>query len=766
MSFFKELASNVGYFAKQRFSNNPGPNNQEIEIAQLNYSGVQDPNDRQAIYANWFFSARLGQPRGVDIRKLRDLAKSPWVQMVLTTFKKQIYTIPWEIVNADEEDETDRSKDIKKLTEFFNQINDDKQNVNDINSELITDLGEIDAGVLNYVYSNESYDIGEVPVYDAWGRIETYDIGLVLKPLGRRELVKLKTADGGTILKQVDIHKNLLNFWQYSFKHPRQNPTRFEKEEIEYLIMNKKSYDVYGFSPIQSIQQVLELLIQGTRYNKDLYKNNAIPDIIVSLPKLPGPDLRKLKRRWNRSYKGKPHQVGFVNWAIDKFHKLAGTNRDLEWLEGQKWYFKIAFGVFGVSPTEAGFFENSNKGNDEGQERVTVRNALKPYLQLLEKVHTNRTITEVLQQEDHGLKFKFFPKDHTAEKIEFEQDMKELELGVITINEYRKKKGKDKVEWGDEPLRRPFNPADGFANFGGEPGNPGQPPMPPGKPEDNPGKHPKDDKKKDKSLFKDLEVSEGEEMIEEAEDYSDFLLKTFDYFERKVLAAADKISISKDLNADSVIKSQKEMINKDFGEFMRNMFNAVNTKLFAAQVKKYLKADLLSGMVSAESETGMDIGFSQAYQDKLAKLQNEQLTGYTINGKLWPGIKGVTKDLQFKIIKTVQSSINENKSTKEIKEDIKNVFDGFSDWRANMIGRTETSRILAEGKLLGYKETGMKGEKIWSTAMDNRTSPICKRLNGQKQRLDDPFIDPETKKAFMTPPSHVNCRSTIYFVAD
>jgi len=465
MGYLKSIMQNMGQLSKQITPNTP-MSNDEVSMTGLSYSTQQRPEDREAIYPNWFFSSRLGQPRGVDTRKLRKLAQSPWAQMVIRTFKKQIDTIKWEVVVEDEKDESDHTKDIKLCTEFFKNINDNQQVVNDLNSELVTDIAEIDAGCVNYVYSSDSYDIGDVPVYNAWGEIISTEIGLILKPLGQRTLKKMKAVDGSTMLKQVDIHKNLLNFWQYSFKHPRQNPTRFETGEINYILMTPRSYDVYGFSPMQSIQQVIELLIQGTRYNKDLYTNNAIPDILVSLPKLSKDQLRKLKRSWNNSYKGKPHQMGFINWAIDKLHKLNDNNRDLEWLEGQKWYFKLVFGAYGVSPTEAGFFENSNKSNDEGQARVTVRNALKPYLQKLEQLHTRKTISEILQRDDHGLKFKFFPKDHVLEQIEFDQSMQELDRGVITINEYRKVQGKDDVEWGDDPLKKPFDPAEDFANFG------------------------------------------------------------------------------------------------------------------------------------------------------------------------------------------------------------------------------------------------------------------------------------------------------------
>jgi len=468
MAILNRLFQNFSQLTTKATAPVVGRSNTEVGLTELSYSGMP-PDERQAVYPNWFFSSKLGQPRGVDIRMIRNFAQSPWTQMVLGTFKRQIATIPYEIVPEDEEDDIDYSEKIKIAEDFFNNVNNNNQSVSDINSEVITDIGEIDAGVFNYVYTSDSYVIGDLPVYDSWGRIVNTEPGLVLKPLGQRTLAQIKSVDGGTMLKQVDIYKNLLNYYQYSFKHPKQNPTRFLPEEIGYMIMNSRPYSVYGFSPVQSIQQVLEVLIQGTRYNKDLYKNNAVPDILLSIPKLPKDQLKKLKRTWNNNYKGKPHQVGFINWAIEDMYKLAESNRDLEWLNGQQWYFKIVFGVFGVSPTEAGFFENANKSNDEGQARVTVRNALKPYMHLLENMHTKRTLTEIFQDENHGLKFKFCPKDQVNEQIEFEQNMQEIDHGALTINEYRKAKGKEPVEWGDENPKQSSNPMGDM--FGNQPNN-------------------------------------------------------------------------------------------------------------------------------------------------------------------------------------------------------------------------------------------------------------------------------------------------------
>lgn len=247
----------------------------------------------------------------------------------------------------------------------------------------------------------------------------------------------------------------------------------------------------------------------------------------------------------------------------------------------------------------------------------------------------------------------------------------------------------------------------------------------------------------------------GDDIVEEATDYNDFLSKTFDNFETRVLNSLKKLGIDKGYT------------EKTFGDFLRGLFNSVNTVAFGKKVKQFLRADLVSGMLSAESETGVQIGFTDAYDQKLNKLQAEQIDGYTINGKKWFGIKGVTKQIQSKVTQTVQEGLQSNKSLTEITEDVKNDFSGFSDHRAGLIARTETNKILNEGKLLGYKETGLEGGKTVRVALDNRTSPICRRMHIKYADtpigLDEPFIDSDTLKEFTTPPFHPNCRSSISF---
>jgi len=248
-------------------------------------------------------------------------------------------------------------------------------------------------------------------------------------------------------------------------------------------------------------------------------------------------------------------------------------------------------------------------------------------------------------------------------------------------------------------------------------------------------------------VMRSLDILSGDDIVDHATGYSDFLLKLFDSFEKKVVASVDAIQLS------------KEYLNKTFGEFLKDLFNTVNTVAFGTHIKRYLRMDLLRGLGAAEEELSMDIGYTESFKQKLAQLQQQQLSGYTINGKKWFGIKGVTKELQSDIIQVVQEGIETKKSTNQLKDDIKEKFDKFSDWRANMIARTETNRIINEGKLLGYKESGLEGNKIWITAPfeAGRSSEICQRMKNQVVGLDKEFIDPDTRKSFTSPPAHPNC---------
>lgn len=248
----------------------------------------------------------------------------------------------------------------------------------------------------------------------------------------------------------------------------------------------------------------------------------------------------------------------------------------------------------------------------------------------------------------------------------------------------------------------------------------------------------------------------GDDIVEEAENYSDFLEKFFGKMETKILRAVQKIDT----------KLDKAHVEKTLGEFLRDLFNGVNTVAFAKIIRKYLKQDMIAGLQSAEAELNLDIGFTEKFSDKLNVLSSQQIDGYTINGRKWPGIKGVTKEIQSAVIKVVQEGLNNNLSVKEVTHNVQTVFSTFSESRAARIARTETTRIICDAKQTGYEESQLSGDKVWSSAQPRgcaNCSEICDRLDGQVVPLNQQFFDSVTGVRYDHPPAHPHCKSTFFF---
>ena len=153
-----------------------------------------------------------------------------------------------------------------------------------------------------------------------------------------------------------------------------------------------------------------------------------------------------------------------------------------------------------------------------------------------------------------------------------------------------------------------------------------------------------------------------------------------------------------------------------------------------------------------EAETQMDRNF---VPDSDAM---DYLSDYTFGN-----IKGMNDDIANKLRQELQRGFMEGEGITQIKERVSKVFD-VGENRAEMIARTETTRASSAGKYHAYVKAGVEGKKKWVTHFDNRTSDVCKRLDGQEVDLNEDFIDAKTGWKGMYPPSHVNCRSDWIFV--
>jgi HK97 family phage portal protein len=691
---------------------------------QVNSQSVEVSNIDKAPAVSWFAQSPHGVPRNVNIIELRQYAKSSWVQMVENAICKQISSIDFEIVPTDEEEEVLKyNSEIEEVDYLLRNPNRNKQTFYDVWGQYLRDVLELDAGVI-------------------W-----------LGTNAKGKVVELFCYDASRFLIEMDVHGIVQKYWQYSYANPKGYPLAFDAEEIVYGKMNNSSeHYPYGFSPLQSIQQEVEVMIQSTRYNKEYFKNNAIPSGIVSA-EMDHDSLTRLKNSWMNDIKGKAHKLLFINSKDVAFTNLNGTNKDMQWLDGQKWYFHLVFGAYGLSPQEVGFYENSNRATGESQERLTIKNAIKPYLKLIEDKINREIIPKVVGHRD--IKFQWKLKDSVAEKLEHEQTIQKLQANVYTINEVRALEGKSPVEWGDKPMALFFQEQNSLKQSpksnSKQSSKESQEPEDTSSQSDEESEEESEKKKFDEYLVKDVKGETDETK------YDEFLKKKFRGWEQSVLKAIDS-----ELK-DNVLKSAT--LEKSFGNFLAKLFNSVNTTDFSTELQKVMTSNLKDGLQHAEKELNMDIGFTPQFGKYANMLTLRQLDGFYIEGEKWPGLRGVAKDLQDEIMHSVSEGIVNNIGQSKIKKNVQEIFNKYTgtemtEGRATKIARTESTRVYNMGKLTAYKESGLKGKKVWDAFMDDKTSDICKELNGQAVPLNEDFVLSNGQR-FDAPPGHCSCRSCV-----
>ncbi len=738
---------------KMRSTNLPPITKAEPSRSQF-FAGVGTvETGKHALLTSFIPNFTFGQLRHVNPFFLRALALTPFVRMCIDTIIEEMAGLEWDIVpKKTYEDNFDES--VKhRIKDFFEYPN-RQETFDNLLRALLWDLLSGDDGVIVKTFSSSSFEVKNIQVkknifkvgkldlksdihesmkvkvpnfeskWEVTGHKEIKKGNKIEKQevLGPR-LIEMYARDGATFTINADRFGLLPDdkpaYFQFPFSstgHSMSRPIPFFRREIVYFKRNNRSGFVYGQSKIESMVNVIELLTNSTRYNRQMFENSAIPDLMVALEGNSPEEVKRFQSEWDKRFKGKAHKSLFINSAVD-VKTLNMTNRDMEWLDGIKFYRKLIMALYHVTQTELGFTDESNKHSSQEQSRIFIRKQIKPMMKLLQDKFTNEIVTEFYDGPTE-CEFKFFFEDTFEKEQQRLIEEKDLDQGVLTINEVRIARGLEPVEHGDTPLKTQIKP-----QFGFEP---------------------------QKSLLKSVAViqtSHGQ--------LADWFVKYFDSVEVSV-----KNIIKEELGELRKIHTRKKGFTKSFNSFWAQLINFFNLNSINASLKAIVKKDLVRGINGAERDLNLDFGFGTQENQLLETLTNEQINGYVLpNGKRFPGIKGINDKLEIEIRQAVLEGLDNAESIPQITKRVEEVFEDVNRSSAMRIARTESLRINNTGRLNTFMKAGVKKKKFLAK-IDSRTSNICKRLNGQVQNVTATFKDEVTGEEWMTPPVRPNCRST------
>jgi len=693
----------------------------------------------KAYIPKFLYKPPFGYPRFVDLPNIRRLASMPYVDMCITTIVDEMSAIEWDIVPREGVELTSEIQaQIDHVKSFFENPNSNKESFEEIRRKYIRDILEVDAGVINKVFNLKGQMV-EIVARD--GSTFTKNPNIFGMFTDREDLIQesniaqnnkeMRLMEPGWITA-ADAREKAAYF-QYGWITGAR-PVPFGKKEIVWLERNPRTDSIYGRSPVEILGNTIQTLIYAIEHNLEYFNDNSIPKGIIGLEGADADEIRAFQSQWKEQQRTKDsagnwkkifHHVPIVG-TTPQFTRLQFTNAELELLEGQKWWAKLVWACFGVTSVELGYTEDA-KGlaNQIVQSNVFKKRAINPLLRL-EEYRINHEILPEFEYPDIEFKFLTFDVDEETKKAQLYQ--LQLNAGYRSINEVRLDEGLDEVDWGEKKSQEEvMEMQDKFGESEDEPSEK----------EDNKKEEKK--KKEEKSLERNPLILREFETINE-----DRLEKSIIYLlkqnEKKI-----KDLIEKEAGKDTI----KEI------KSLPNLVKAIKGLLEFAGIKAIsdavIKNNFLKGWDSAEKQLSKNFIVNKEAIDFIQD--------YTFNN-----IKGMTEEIANDLRQELERGIMAGEGISKIKSRVSKVFD-VGENRAEMISRTESNRAENQGKLQAFKSSGEEYNKQWISKIDSRTSPICKRLNGKVVKMDENFKDSQSGWEGPCPPSHVDCRSSIIFIA-
>jgi hypothetical protein len=409
-----------------------GDNNWWGSGSSVDESGGQ----KKAVYTSAFWLAPpYGRPRDIDYDRLESLEKSVWVRMCVQHITDSIANAKWSIVPRIK-GESVPGAHIEETQKFF-EGTEWSDSFSSVLRTMLPDMLQYDAGVLLKSFGVKAY---------------SEDDGTLLD-VGTQPL-ELYARDGRSFLKDTDLFGKIGCYWQYSWLNPQGRPIKFAPQEILYLQQHPQSREPYGISTLEIIEEIINYMIDSTQAQSKYWKNGMFIGGQIDMPEVK--DFNEIKK-WQAYFEAKLRgSRKFGKWLVTgggtKVQSLPFTPQQMQWIDSQKWFAKMVFGVFKVAPSELGFTEDLNRATGVQQMEIHKSKAIRPVLTILEEAF-NRQIVWSNFYDD--VKFEFDQELDLEEQMkQTDIDVKRLQAGLDSVNELRDRDGKEK--WADEKYDMPF----------------------------------------------------------------------------------------------------------------------------------------------------------------------------------------------------------------------------------------------------------------------------------------------------------------------
>lgn len=214
----------------------------------------------------------------------------------------------------------------------------------------------------------------------------------------------------------------------------------------------------YGMSETELLVKVVTGFLNAMTYNLKFFDDNTIPKGLLHLSGDYGEsDLNSFRRYWNAMVKGVnnawtlPVMVSKNSESKASFEKFGVDVNEIMFAKWMTFLTSIICAVYGIAPDEINFESftsgtSSLSGSDTEEKLINSKDkGLRPLLSHFEDVLSDYVVSEFSD--------KYVFRWTGLDELTPEQAWVE-EVALSTLNESRKTRGMEEVDWGDAPLNQ------------------------------------------------------------------------------------------------------------------------------------------------------------------------------------------------------------------------------------------------------------------------------------------------------------------------
>lgn len=701
-----------------------------------------------------------GRARPFNPFALRDLATSEVVQGITNTITGDLTAVEWSVVPVSESVSVSQST-LDDAESLLRNVNPNPESFEDINEMIATDLLEVG----NCVAETQPGDSARMA-----------------------EAIPLNPD---TFTVDWNDHRILQGFYQYPHATEEKwgDPTPFERDEIMWGTYNPTTVrsGFYGRSPVDQIARVINIM--GGLVEKEIGElEEGMPSGMIALTgdEWSAQNYKNFKSYWKEEVKGEQMKHPVAEGGAE-FVPFNMTYKELQVLDRQQWYAKLAGAVFRVPVSETGLAigEEMTRATDVSQRQRYKRKALGSLLRQLEELWTVQFLHRYISED---IELSFDMGTDLAEKEMMANIHKtQLESKTRTVNEVREEMGLEEVEWGDKPPSGIGSQSPPQSNSQTtEMGN--QQALTEGLEEDSPVTRrmildedgPADENELVRKPFRGFESwdecirtmrrqghdqdsaericgalkSRFEKAFRSTEEYSQFEFQPSDFeplIEELSQLYGDKIQEILDQvrgNQQFLRMERTDDENAQFGvspvgvqKAPAGLMGLVADNLgldFAEEIASVIRPFKRKEVVESEDQildqfSTEDLNVEQV-RDRVVERVNQRTLQIT---------KPISNRLEDELRNILSNAWQQGDSITDIEDSIQDVTDTWEGQEAERLARDQIGRASKEGRLGYAKETGhLVGgwEQEWIATHDNRVRDSHEAMDGETTPVNEPFV--------------------------